>query len=180
MSSFRRSQQNLRSHGLSLLEVVLVLALAMAAAAALLPRLLRSRILANEGTAISNVDVITLAQESYRSTYPAIGYASSLADMALMCHRDCVPSPQHACLIDCNLPAATTSARDGYTYALAVDPSAGAHGTYVVAVSAAIPMHTGDHDFCAIEDGKVRYRTASGQPPAQISHDLCRTWPVMP
>jgi type II secretory pathway pseudopilin PulG len=180
MNSFRRSHRNLRGHGLSLLELILVAALAMAVAAAVLPRLLNSRILANEGTAVSNVDVITYAQESYRTTYPAIGYAKSLADLALQCHRECVPTPQHACLIDCNLPAATTSARDGYMYALAADPGAGSYGTYVVGVSASIPGHTGDHDFCSTEDGKVRYQNAAGRPPAEISHDVCKTWRVMP
>ncbi len=180
MTSCPRSLVNLRSRGLSLLELLLVVALAMAVAAALLPRLLRSRILANEGTAVSNVDVITYAQESYRSSYPALGYARSLADLALTCHRDCTPSPHHACLIDCNLPAATTSSRDGYLYALAADPQAGEHGAYVVAVSASTPGHTGDHDFCAIEDGRVRFRVATGEPPAQISHDACQRWPVMP
>jgi type II secretory pathway pseudopilin PulG len=168
-----------RIQGLSFIEVVLVVALAMVVAAAVIPRVLGSRVAANEATAISNVDVITYAQQSYRTTYPAIGYAASLSNLALTCHHDCVPSPEHACLIDCNLPGASVTPKDGYIYGLASD-SRSPHQTYVVVTSAAVPDYTGKHDFCAIEDGKIRTRPAAGASPSNVTHDQCRSWQVMP
>jgi type IV pilus assembly protein PilA len=169
-----------RSQGISLVEIVLLVALAMVLAAVVIPRVLDSRVAANEATAISNVDVITYAQESYRTSYPALGYAGSLSDLALTCHHDCVPTPEHACLIDCNLPSAAQTAKDGYLYALSAGIQSRPYRTYVVVTSAAVPGHTGDHDFCAVEDGKVRARPAAGTAAATVAHDQCRTWQVMP
>ncbi len=97
-----------RIHGFSLLEILIITGLAMVLAAALVPRLLNSRIAANEATAIGNLDIITSAQESYKTAYPAIGYADTLSRLAAICKQPtCQPTPQHACLIDCKLPAAT-------------------------------------------------------------------------
>ncbi|HTM89564.1 MAG TPA: hypothetical protein VL155_15275, partial [Terriglobales bacterium] len=82
-----------RAHGFSLVEVLIITGLAMLLAAALLPRLLNSRIAANEATAIANVDIITSAQESYKTAYPGIGYADSLSRLAGNCDlRQCRPT----------------------------------------------------------------------------------------
>jgi type II secretory pathway pseudopilin PulG len=167
-----------RTQGISLVEVVIIVALAMVAAAAVIPRVLGSRVAANEATAISNVDVITYAQQSYRATYPQLGYAGSLSALALTCHHDCVPSPEHACLIDCNLPGASVRPKDGYLYSMSSGPGSPPHQTYVAGSTASVPGYTGQHDFCAAEDGKVRSRPAAGA--SNITRDQCLSWPVMP
>jgi type IV pilus assembly protein PilA len=167
-----------RTQGISLIEVVLIVALAMVLAASVIPRVLDSRVAANEATAISNVDVITYAQQSYRTAYPQRGYAGTLSELALTCHHDCVPSPEHACLIDCNLPGAAVRAKDGYLYGLSAGGGVRPYQSYVAAAGAATPGYSGRHDFCAVEDGKLRSRPAAGS--AKVAQDQCLAWPLMP
>jgi type II secretory pathway pseudopilin PulG len=173
-----------RAHGFSLVEVLVITGLAMLLAAALVPRLLNSRIAANEASAVVNVDIITSAQQSYKTAYPAIGYADSLSRLAAICNqRACQPTPEHACLIDCNLPGATVRSQDGYFYGLsAAGPSASApNSTYVAAATAEKIHKTGDHDFCAVEDARIRWQAPGAATPASsITHSLCRRLQVMP
>ena len=156
----------------------------MLLAAALVPRLLNSRIAANEATAVANVDIITSAQTSYKTAYPAIGYADSLSRLAGMCHeRECHPTPEHACLIDCNLPSAVLHARNGYLYALsASNPSgSGPNSSYVVAAAAEKIHKDGDHDFCAVEDARIRWQSPAASTPARsMTRSLCQRLPVLP
>ena len=173
-----------RAHGFSLVEVLIITGLAMLLAAALLPRLLNSRIAANEATAVANVDIITSAQDSYKAAYPAIGYAGSLSRLAAVCkQRQCQPTPEHACLIDCHLPEAELQSRDGYLYALtAASPSgSGPNSNYVIAAAAAQLHKTGEHDFCAVEDARIRWQApATSTRAGSIAHADCRRLPVMP
>jgi len=170
--------------GISLIDVVLILVVALLLGAALIPRILNSRILANEAAAVANVDVITSAQESYRSAYPAIGYASSLESLALVCgERNCRPTPQHACLIDCNLPKATKTAKDGYFYQLGAEQigKEGPFSRYGVGAIVAILHRSGDHDYCAVEDAKIRYRIpVAASAPGSLDRAQCVKLPVMP
>jgi type II secretory pathway pseudopilin PulG len=173
-----------RSHGFSLAEVLIITGLAMVLAAALVPRLLNSRINANEATAVASVDIITSAQESYKTAYPAIGYADTLSRLALICkQRECQPTPEHACLIDCNLPAAAIRSHYGYFYGLSAANAAGSgpNSTYVIAAAPAQLHKTGDHNFCAVEDGKLRWQAPETTTPASsITHSVCRQLAVMP
>lgn len=173
-----------RAHGFSLVEVLIITGLAMLLAAALLPRLLNSRVAANEATAVANVDIITSAQESYRTAYPAVGYAGSLSRLAAVCkQRQCQPTPEHACLIDCHLPEAELHSRDGYLYGLAAaNPTgSGANSTYVIAAAAAQLHKTGEHDFCAVEDARIRWQApATNTRAGSITHSACRRLAVMP
>jgi type II secretory pathway pseudopilin PulG len=172
-----------RVHGFSLIEVLIITGLAMLLAAAVLPWLLNSRIAANEATAVANVDIITSAQQSYKTAYPAIGYADSLSRLAGVCgQRHCQPTPQHACLIDCNLPGAVARSENGYFYALSAAASgSGPNSTYVVATTAEKIHKTGNHDFCAVEDAKIRWQAPSASTPAAaLTHSQCQRLPVMP
>jgi type II secretory pathway pseudopilin PulG len=173
-----------RAHGFSLVEVLIITGLAMLLAAALIPRLLNSRVAANEAAAVANVDIITSAQQSYKTAYPAIGYADSLARLAGNCDlRLCRATADHACLIDCHLPEAVRESRGGYFYALnAASPTGAGPNSNYVAVAAAETVHkTGDHDFCAVEDARIRWQAPAAPTPASsITHSVCQQLPVMP
>ena len=173
-----------RAHGFSLVEVLIITGLAMLLAAALIPRLLNSRVAANEATAVANVDIITSAQQSYKTAYPAIGYADSLARLAGNCDlRLCRATADHACLIDCHLPEGVRESRGGYFYALSASRPAGVgpNSTYAVAAAAETVHKTGDHDFCAVEDARIRWQAPAVPTPAgSITHSVCQQLPVMP
>jgi competence protein ComGC len=173
-----------RAHGFSLLEVLIITGLAMLLAAALIPRLLNSRVAANEATAVANVDIITSAQQSYKAAYPAIGYADSLAHLAGNCDlSQCRATADHACLIDCHLPEGVRESRGGYFYGVSAASPAGVgpNSTYAVAAVAETVHKTGDHDFCAVEDAKIRWQApAVPTRAASITHSVCQQLPVMP
>ncbi len=170
--------------GASLVEVILVVAVAMALAAVVVPKLLDSRIAANEAAAVANVNVITTAQESYRSAYPKLGYADSLVRLATICDQaKCEASAEHACLIDCTLPRARTTTKDGYYYGLSADGEGATlpHKTYVAAATTPTRRKTGDHNFCAVEDGKIRYEAVTtSKLPDSITRPACSALPVLP
>jgi type II secretory pathway pseudopilin PulG len=170
--------------GVSLIEVVLVVVLGMLLAGAVVPKLLDSRVAANEAAAVANVNLITSAQETYRSAYPNLGYADALARLATICGQaKCDATPEHACLIDCTLPKATATTKDGYYYGLSADGEGATlpHKVYVVVATTPIRRKTGDHNFCAIEDAKIRFEAVTiSKPLESITRSACRALPVLP
>jgi type II secretory pathway pseudopilin PulG len=168
--------------GLSLIEVLLVLALAMVLGSAIIPRVLGTRIALNEATAITNLRIISSAQETYSSTYPKIGYADRLDRLAFDCSKQtCKPTPEHACLIECMF-VKPGIAKDGYFYSLSL-----AEGDtqvprthYVVATAPAAVHRDGERSFCAMEDGKVRYAAGDRKPVASVTWSGCRALSFLP
>jgi prepilin-type N-terminal cleavage/methylation domain-containing protein len=64
--------------GFSLIELLIVVAIILIIAAIAIPNFLRSRIAANQASAIESLRVITTAQVSYSSTY-GTGFSTSLS-----------------------------------------------------------------------------------------------------
>lgn len=69
----------MRERGFSLIELLIVVAIILIIAAIAIPNLMRSRLTANEASAVSSIRQINNAQETYRMTYPNVGYAADLA-----------------------------------------------------------------------------------------------------
>ena len=65
--------------GFSLIELLIVVAIILIIAAIAIPNLLRARIAANESSAVSSVRTINTAQVTYQSSYPTVGFASTIA-----------------------------------------------------------------------------------------------------
>ncbi|MGB6959444.1 MAG: prepilin-type N-terminal cleavage/methylation domain-containing protein, partial [Candidatus Acidiferrum sp.] len=61
--------------GFSLIELLIVVAIILIIAAIAIPNLLRSRLAANEASAVSSLRTINTAEVTYNSTY-GIGYAA--------------------------------------------------------------------------------------------------------
>lgn len=66
--------------GFSLIELLIVVAIILVIAAIAIPNLLRSRIAANQASAIGSLRTINTAEESYQSTFNA-GYSSTLLQL---------------------------------------------------------------------------------------------------
>lgn len=73
--------RNRRQNGFSLIELLIVVAIILIIAAIAIPNLIRSRIAANEASAVSAVKTINTAQITYAATYPNLGFADDLAKL---------------------------------------------------------------------------------------------------
>src|SRR6201987_2530970 len=100
-----------KQKGFSLIELLIVVAIILIIAAIAIPNLLRARMAANEASAVASIRTINTGMITYNSTYPTVGYATTLA--ALGGASPCTPSSTTACLIDGVLSAGTKS---GYTF----------------------------------------------------------------
>ena len=146
-----------KQKGFSLIELLIVVAIILIIAAIAIPNLLRARISANESAAVGALRTLNTAQISYNSTYPTVGFASTLSYLAGTTCATSAPTSAIACLIDSALGGGTKS---GYVFTLT-----GASGTPAASYQfLATPVgvnQTGVRYFCSFADAVVRSSSAS-------------------
>src|SRR5690242_20810050 len=97
--------------GFSLIELLIVVAIILIIAAIAIPNLLRSRIAANEASAVGSIRTLNTAEVTYASTYPSLGFTCTLTALGPASGGGSVTSTA-AGLVDSVLSAGTKS---GYT-----------------------------------------------------------------
>jgi type IV pilus assembly protein PilA len=143
-----------KQKGFSLIELLIVVAIILIIAAIAIPNLLRSKMAANESSAVGSIRTIVTSEISYSSTF-GTGFAAALANLggAVPC---AAPSAATACLIDPTL--AGGGPKSGYLLAA---PGAAAVGGQVPSFAvSAVPQTvgtTGLRSFCSDETGVVRF-----------------------
>src|SRR5579862_2498067 len=107
----RRKAQAAR--GFSLIELLIVVAVILIIAAIAIPNFIRSKMRANEATAVENLRTITTANVVYSTTY-SIGFSPTLVALA---GNPTFPDQTQAGLIDSVLGG---GAKTGYNYTYSV------------------------------------------------------------
>src|SRR5664279_5490404 len=141
--------------GFSLIELLIVVAIILIIAAIAIPNLLRARIAANESSAVASLRTLNTAQISYNSSYPTVGFATTLASLA---GTSCTPpGSTGACIIDTQLASGTKS---GYTFVLS-GTSGTPNATYTFVASPLAANQTGVRYFCSFADAVVRFSSTA-------------------
>jgi type IV pilus assembly protein PilA len=148
-------------------------------AAIAIPNLLRSRIAANEASAVGSVRTVNTAQVSYRAVYPQRGYAPDLAALGIDPHGPVAGSEGHAGLISETLANESCKGgiwctKSGYRFTVRSICKQHLCNEYVV-VATPVDSNTGTRNFCSTSDAIVRYKLGSLLA-SPLSVAECRAW----
>jgi type IV pilus assembly protein PilA len=142
-----------KQKGFSLIELLIVVAIILIIAAIAIPNLLRSRIAANEASAVGSIRTINTSEVTYASTYPQVGF-NTLPNLG-----GAGGTLSGAGLLDSVLASGTKS---GYSFAVT---TGGATGT---GPSTTYDVHgdpqnsqTGQRHFFSDQSGVIRFNTAA-------------------
>ena len=130
--------------GFSLIELLIVVAIILIIAAIAIPNLLRSKMAANEASAVGSLRTLNTASVAYSTTYGT--YPPALSNLG----PATTPTSTAADLVDSVLSSGTKS---GYTFTWA--PGTG-NLSYSITAVPSTPGVTGQRDFYTDQSGVIR------------------------
>jgi len=138
--------------GFSLIELLLVVAIILIISAIAVPNFLRSRMRANEASAVASIRSITTAAVTYSITYPDLNFPAALTALggAAPCSTS---SSAGACLIDDVLANGTKSS---YVFVWTGDgqvPSV----AFTLTAAPQVVGSSGQNMYCTDQSGVIRF-----------------------
>jgi prepilin-type N-terminal cleavage/methylation domain-containing protein len=147
-----------KQKGFSLIELLIVVAIILIIAAIAIPNLIRSKMAANEASAVASLRTINTGEVTYNNTYPGqFASLTSLGPGGAVCTT---PTAAKACLID-NLLATALAAPGKSGYLFYVTAGAANSGTYTAEGEPVTPGSTGTRGFCT-DQNLVLFYVATG------------------
>ena len=151
-------------------------------AAIAIPNLLRSKIAANEASAVGSIRTINTAQVTYATVYPKRGYAPNLATLGPDPTGANTDSPERAALLDQSLAASTCTGsawctRSGYHFRITAVCKL-KNCTDYVALAIPVSTSTGTRSFCTTSDTIIRLKPEH-VPNSEFTVAQCKSWPPL-
>ncbi len=146
-----------KQKGFSLIELLIVVAIILIIAAIAIPNLLRSKMAANEASAVGSIRTINTAQVTYSASW-GVGYATNLARLGDGGVSPCAAASTTACLSDGVLAAGV---KRGYNFSSAGTlAGAGVNNGFEANAWPVALGTTGQRAFCSDQTGVLRFNVA--------------------
>jgi type IV pilus assembly protein PilA len=144
-----------KQRGFSLIELLIVVAIILIISAIAIPNYLRSRMQANEASAVGSLRMINTSAVTYSSTYVNVGFPANLVDLGGV--SPCTASSATACILEETLAQGSKS---GYSFTWTGD-GATPSVAYTLTATPLTLGGSGQRQFCTDQAGAIRYE-ASG------------------
>ena len=141
-----------KQQGFSLIELLIVVSIILIISAMAIPNFLRSRLRANEASAVASLRMINTAAVIYSITYPDMGFPAQLTTIG-GANPCATASSAQACLIDDTLAQGTKS---GYLFALIGDGAVPSF-SFIVTGTPQVVGGSGQRMFCTDQTSVIHY-----------------------
>ena len=142
-----------KQKGFSLIELLIVVAIILIIAAIAIPNLIKSKMAANEASAVGSVRTVNTGEVNYAASCPGIGFSATLPEL----NTGAVCAGGKG-IID---PILGAGAKSGYTFGYT--PAQGGdnlNDTYSTIATPATVGTTGQRGFYSDQTGVIRYNLA--------------------
>ncbi len=174
MKKHKAKKHAKKNKGFSLIELLIVVAIILIIAAIAIPNLLRSRIAANEASAVGSLRTLNTSMITYNVTYPTQGFATTFAQLGPVASGG-TPDSTAAGLIDANL-ANSPNQKSGYTFALNDVAGTLPNSQYEFTATPVTPNVTGQRGFCTDPSGVIeQFAGGSSGPTIPTTTTACAT-----
>jgi prepilin-type N-terminal cleavage/methylation domain-containing protein len=146
-----------RQSGFSLIELLIVVAIILIVAAIALPNLLAAKIAANEASAVESLRTIQSAETAYSTTFPSVGYSTTLLQLSGAGLPACTATSAQACLIDATLASGVKSGYQITWHGDGNTPSA----YYFINADPLVRGSSGRRSFYTDYPGVIRYNATA-------------------
>ena len=140
-----------KQSGFSLIELLIVVAIILIISAIAIPNYLRSRMQANEASAVGSLRMINTSAVTYSSTYLNQGFPANLVDMGGA--NPCSATSTSACILEDTIAQGTKS---GYSFLWTGDGAAPSV-SYSLTATPLTVGGSGQRQFCTDQAGVIRF-----------------------